>query len=65
MTLWGGYKGGMDKLERDRHGEIFQDELTENQSMPRPPKRDDAEKRKAYDPQFEGEAAERESQPEE
>jgi hypothetical protein len=39
----------MDKLQRDRHGEIFQDELTENQSMPRPPRRDDAESDKRYD----------------
>lgn len=40
----------MDKLQRDRRGEIFQDELTENQSTPRPPQRDDAEHGKAYDP---------------
>lgn len=39
----------MDKLQRDRHGEIFQDELTENQSKPRPPKLDDAEHDKRYD----------------
>lgn len=40
----------MDKLPRDAHGEIYQDELTENQSMPRPPKREDAEHAKTYDP---------------
>jgi hypothetical protein len=39
----------MDKLQRDRRGEIFQDELTENESMPRPPQRDDAEGKKNYD----------------
>jgi hypothetical protein len=39
----------MSKLTRDQHGEIFQDELTENQSMPRPPRRDDAEGVKQYD----------------
>ena len=38
-----------DKLQRDRRGEIFQDELTENESMPRPPQRDDAEATKQYD----------------
>lgn len=44
-----GYKAGMDKLPRDRHGEIFQDDLTENESMPRPTQRDDAEGEKNYD----------------
>ncbi len=39
----------MDKLGRDRRGEIYQDELTENQSMPRPPRRVDAESDKRYD----------------
>lgn len=38
-----------DKLARDRRGEIFQDELTENQSMPRPARRDDAEATKRLD----------------
>ncbi|HKU67422.1 MAG TPA: hypothetical protein VJP85_06590 [Candidatus Baltobacteraceae bacterium] len=38
-----------DKLQRDRRGEIYQDELTENESMPRPPQRDDAESTKRYD----------------
>jgi hypothetical protein len=45
----GGYKAAMDKLRRDQHGEIYQDDLTENQSMPRPPRRDDAESVKQYD----------------
>ena len=40
----------MDKLPRDRHGEIFQDELTENQSMPRPPEREDADETQQLDP---------------
>lgn len=40
----------MDKLPRDRHGEIFQDELTENESMPRPSRREDAEETQRLDP---------------
>ena len=39
-----------DKLPRDRSGEIFQDELTENQSKPRPPRLDDAAHRQQLDP---------------
>jgi hypothetical protein len=37
-----GYKPAMDedKLQRDRRGEIFQDELTENESMPSPASRE-------------------------
>jgi hypothetical protein len=31
-----------DKLPRDRDGEIYQDELTENESMPSPARREDA-----------------------
>lgn len=31
----------MDKLPRDRDGEIFQDDLTENESKPRGSRRDD------------------------
>ena len=54
---WGGYKCPMDKLRRDAHGEIFQDELTENQSMPRPPRRDDAEQEKRYDPDIDNDEA--------
>ncbi len=40
----------MDKLERDRRGEIFQDELTENQSKPRGTSREDSEQQAKYDP---------------
>jgi hypothetical protein len=40
----------MDKLPRDRDGEIFQDDLTENQSKPRGPKRDDTEHDEKMDP---------------
>jgi len=47
----------MDKLQRDRRGEIFQDELTENQSTPKPPRRDDAEQQKNYDPDVDSEEA--------
>lgn len=49
----------MDKLRRDAHGEIFQDELTENQSMPRPSRRDDAESAKRYDPDVDSQEADR------
>jgi hypothetical protein len=51
-----------DKLGRDRRGEIFQDELTENQSVPRPPRRDDAEQRKAYDTDIDNEEARAEAE---
>ena len=47
----------MDKLQRDARGEIYQDELTENQSMPRPPRRDDAEQEKRYDPDIDNDEA--------
>jgi len=40
----------MDKLPKDRDGEIFQDELTENQSKPRGPQRDDTEHSENLDP---------------
>jgi hypothetical protein len=40
----------MDKLPKDRDGEIFQDDLTENQSKPGGPRRDDAAHDKAMDP---------------
>lgn len=53
----------MDKLRRDAHGEIFQDELTENQSMPRPPRRDDAEQEKRYDPDIDNDEAHKHDKP--
>jgi hypothetical protein len=40
----------MEKLPKDRDGEIFQDDLTENQSKPRGPRRDDTAHDKAMDP---------------
>jgi len=40
----------MEKLPKDRAGEIFQDELTENESKPRGPQRDDAERDAKRDP---------------
>ncbi len=40
----------MEKLPKDRDGEIFQDDLTENQSKPRGPRRDDAERDEKMDP---------------
>lgn len=39
----------MAKYERDASGEVYQDALTENESKPRPPRRDDAEHVKTYD----------------
>jgi hypothetical protein len=47
----------MGKLQRDAHGEIFQDELTENQSKPRGPRRDDAEHQTTYDPGIDSQEA--------
>lgn len=40
----------MDKLPRDRRGEIFQDELTENESMPSPARREKANDSLQLDP---------------
>lgn len=48
-----------DKLTRDRRGEIFQDELTENQSTPRPSRRDDAETDRSLDSQVNSQEADR------
>ena len=48
-----------DKLTRDRRGEIFQDELTENQSMPRPPQREDIEASRQLDSQVDSEEGDR------
>lgn len=50
MACESGYKRAMDKLPRDRHGEIFQDDLTENESMPRPSEREDVEETRRLDP---------------
>jgi hypothetical protein len=52
-----GYNAAMDKLQRDVHGEIFQDELTENQSKARGPERDDAEHVTTYDPGIDSQEA--------
>jgi hypothetical protein len=40
----------MDKLPRDRSGEIFQDELTENESMPSPARREGPSETLELDP---------------
>lgn len=48
-----------DKLTRDRRGEIFQDELTENQSMPSPSRREDFEESTKLDPQVDSQEADR------
>lgn len=40
----------MDKLPRDRDGEIFQDDLTENESMPSPAHREQADETEQLDP---------------
>lgn len=48
-----------DKLARDRRGEIFQDELTENQSTPRPSRREDAEESNRLDSQVDSQEADR------
>jgi hypothetical protein len=40
----------MDKLPRDRDGEIFQDDLTENESMPSPARREDPDETLDMDP---------------
>lgn len=46
-----GYKQLMEKPGRDRDGEIFQDDLTENESKPRGAVREDAEETLELDPQ--------------
>jgi hypothetical protein len=43
----------MEKLKRDYSGEIFEDELTENQSMPDPAQREDVAHDLALDPDIE------------
>ena len=40
----------MDKIPKDRSGEIFQDDLTENESKPRGPERDDTAHSEELDP---------------
>jgi hypothetical protein len=40
----------MDKFPRDRDGEIFQDDLTENESMPSPARREAADEAEQLDP---------------
>jgi len=42
-SLQYGYNRSMEKLNRDRSGEIFQDELTENESKARGAVREDSE----------------------
>lgn len=49
----------MDKRSRDRAGEIFQDDLTENESKPRGERRDDAESTLRLDPDIDSQEADR------
>jgi hypothetical protein len=48
-----------DKLGRDRSGEIFQDDLTENETKARGEKRDDAEATLRLDPDIDSQEADR------
>lgn len=47
----------MDKFIRDRSGEIFQDDLTENETKARGEKRDDAEATLRMDPDIDSQEA--------
>jgi len=49
----------MEKRQTDRDGEIFQDDLTENESKPRGSVRDDAEGQLTLDSQVDSEEADR------
>lgn len=49
----------MEKLPKDRAGEIFQDELTENESKPRGPARDDTAHGKNLDPNVDSQEGDR------
>ena len=49
----------MEKRQTDRDGEIFQDDLTENESKPRGSVREDAEERLTLDPGVDSEEADR------
>jgi hypothetical protein len=48
-----------DKLGRDRAGEIFQDDLTENETKARGEKRDDEESTLRLDPDIDSQEADR------
>jgi hypothetical protein len=48
-----------DKLGRDRSGEIFQDDLTENETKARGEKRDDAAATLQMDPDIDSQEADR------
>ena len=49
----------MDKRSRDRAGEIFQDDLTENETKARGERRDDAEATLRLDPDIDSQEADR------
>lgn len=49
----------MDKFIRDRSGEIFQDDLTENETKARGEKRDDAEATLRLDPDIDSQEADK------
>lgn len=57
MTPPRGYKALMEKIRRDRDGEIFQDDLTENQSKPRGPRREEDEETLNLDPDVDSQEA--------
>ncbi len=49
----------MDKRKRDEFGEIFQDDLTENESKPRGSVRDEQEEETTLDPDVDSQADDR------
>ena len=49
----------MEKLPKDRAGEIFQDDLTENQSKERGPQREDVARDEAMDPEVDSQEGDR------
>jgi hypothetical protein len=49
----------MEKFVRDRSGEIFQDDLTENESKARGERRDDAQATLRLDPDIDSQEADR------
>ena len=47
----------MDNVKPDRDGEIFQDDLTENESMPSPARREDDDESLEMDPDVDSQEA--------
>jgi hypothetical protein len=54
-----GYKPAMDKRKTDEFGEIFQDDLTENESKPRGAVREEVEHDLNLDPNVDSQEADR------